>query len=333
MRMKKIMMTIIVFALAVTVFAAGVREDDPRVELTAGSINAVGTAGARTVDYIAEYLSERSGGNIVLKHFPAGQLGQPPDMIDQCSIGALDVVWVDISNYGPIDKDYNIFGMGYVFRDQDHLARFLESPDYERMAEQLRVQKGVLTISSGAQRPARHVFSKKPIRSAEDFAGMNFRVPGLEMYLRTFEGIGANPMRIDYGESYMALSQGLVDGIENPLDAGYGMKFHQVAPYFVPTGHIRTVNTFVMNEDRFNSLPADYQELIREAARAGDEFYMQLVEQEKEELLRAMEQEGATILPAIDVVPLQRRLASVARDLEAQGAWTEGLWERIQAVE
>ena len=331
--MKRIVVTVIVFALAVSVFATGVREDDPKVELTAGSINAVGTAGARTVDYIAEYLLDRSGGNIVLNHFPAGQLGQPPDMIDQCSIGALDIVWVDVSNYGPIDKDYNIFGMGYVFRDQDHVAGFLESDDYQRMAERLRVQKGIVTISSGAQRPARHVFSTKPIRSAEDFVGMNFRVPGLEMYLKTFEGIGANPMRIDYGESYMALSQGLVDAIENPIDAGYGMKFHQVARYFVPTGHIRTVNTFVMNETRFNSLPAEYQELIREAAKAGDEFYMQLVEEEKDELLRSMEQEGAVILPPIDVVPLQRRLASVAQELEAQGAWTEGLWERIQEID
>ncbi len=331
--MKRIVVTVIVFTLAVSVFAAGAREDDLKVELTAGSINAVGTAGARTVDYIAEYLLDRSGGNIVLNHFPAGQLGQPPDMIDQCSIGALDIVWVDVSNYGPIDKDYNIFGMGYVFRDQDHLAGFLESDDYQRMAERLRAQKGIVTISSGAQRPARHVFSKKPIRSAEDFEGMNFRVPGLEMYLKTFEGIGANPMRIDYGESYMALSQGLVDGIENPIDAGYGMKFHQVAPYFVPTGHIRTVNTFVMNEDSFNSLPAEYQELIREAARAGDEFYMNLVDEERDELLQAMEQEGAVILPPIDVVPLQRRLASVAQELEAQGAWTEGLWESIQAID
>ncbi len=331
--MKRLISVVVVFLLAASLFAAGVGEEDPRVELTAGSINAVGTPGARTVDYIAEYLYEKSGGNIIVEHYPAGQLGEPPDMIDQCSVGALDIVWVDISNYGPIFKDYNIFGMGYVFRDQEHLAAFLESSEYERMTEELREQKGVLTISSGALRPARHVFSTKPIERAEDFEGMDFRVPGLEMYLKTFEGIGANPIRVDYGESYMALSQGLVDGIENPLDAGYGMKFHQVAPYFVPTGHIRTVNTFVMNEQKFNSLPAEYQDLIREAARAGDEFYMSLVDEKKDEILANMEDEGAVILPPIDVVPLQRRLASAAQELEEQGSWTEGLWESIQAIE
>jgi tripartite ATP-independent transporter DctP family solute receptor len=335
--MKRFISLMVVFLCSVSLFASGAKEGRPsapavKVDLTCGSVDAVGTVGDRTVNYMADFLKEKSGGNIMLKSFPANQLGQPPDMIEQSSVGALDIVWADISNYGPIVKDYNIFGMGYVFRDQDHVRKFLESPDYKRMTDELKSAKGLLTISSGTHRPPRDVFSKKPIRSAEDFVGMKFRVPGLEMYLKTFEGIGTNPVRIAYAESYMALSQGLADGIENPLDAGYGMKFHQVAKYFVPTGHIRTVTTFVMNEKKFNSLPADYQKLIRDAAKAGDEFYMKLIKEETEKLLKAMESEGAVILPPIDVVPLQRKLASAAKELEEKGSWTKGLWERIQTI-
>ncbi len=100
--MKRLISVVVVFLLAASLFAAGVAEEDPRVELTAGSVDAVGTIGERTVNYMAEYLYEKSGGNIVVEHYPANQLGQPPDMIEQCSVGALDIVWADISNYVPI---------------------------------------------------------------------------------------------------------------------------------------------------------------------------------------------------------------------------------------
>ena len=253
-------------------------------------------------------------------------------MIEQVSLGALDIVWADISNYGPIHKDYNIFGMGYAFRDQAHLKSFLESSEYRRMTEELRQAKGVITLASGAHRPARDVFSKKPINSADDFVGMKFRVPGLEMYLKTFEGIGTLPVRIAYAESYMALSQGLADGIENPLDAGYGMKFHQVAKYIVPTGHIRTVTTFVMNEKKFNSLPAEYQKIVREAALAGDAFYVDLLKSEMDKIYDNLKAEGAVLLPPIDVRPLQQKLLPVVREMEDKGTWSKGLWDRLQAI-
>lgn len=304
----------------------------PQVELTCGSVDAIGTIGDRTVAHMAGYMKEKSGGNLRLKSFPANQLGQPPDMIEQVSLGALDIVWADISNYGPIYKDYNIFGMGYAFRDQAHLKQFLESAEYKRMIEELRRTKGVITLASGAHRPARDVFAKKPIKSADDFVGMKFRVPGLETYLKTFEAIGARPVRIAYAESYMAMSQGLADGIENPLDAGYGMKFHQVAKYIVPTGHIRTVTTFVMNEKKFNGLPPEYQKIVRDAALAGDAFYVSSLKVELDQIHEKLKAEGAVFMPPIDVTPLQKKLHPAARELEDKGTWSKGLWERIQAI-
>lgn len=304
----------------------------PQIELTCGSVDAVGTIGDRTVGHMAGFMKEKSGGNLRLKTFPANQLGQPPDMIEQVSLGALDIVWADISNYGPIHKDYNIFGMGYAFRDQAHLKSFLESAEYKRMTEELRRAKGIVTLASGAHRPARDVFAKKPIKNANDFVGMKFRVPGLETYLKTFEALGTRPVRIAYAESYMAMSQGLADGIENPLDAGYGMKFHQVAKYIVPTGHIRTVTTFVMNEKKFNALPPEYQKIVREAALAGDAFYVSALKAEMDQIRDKLKTEGAVLMPTIDVAPLQKKILPVARELEDKGTWSKGLWDRIQAI-
>ena len=139
--MKKFIDLLILFSVLLSVFGAGEAIAAKKMELSCGSVDAIGTPGERTVNYMADLLKEKTDGNIILKSFPANQLGKPPDMIEQCSIGALDILWADISNYGPIVKDYNIFGMGYTFRDQEHLRKFLESPDYEKMTEELRNTK------------------------------------------------------------------------------------------------------------------------------------------------------------------------------------------------
>jgi TRAP-type transport system periplasmic protein len=328
--MRKFCVFIFIATLSAFAFAGAAQEK--KVELKCGSVDAVGSIGEQTVNYMGKLLGERSGGTLVLKSYPANQLGQPPDMIEQCSLGALDIVWADITNYGPIVKDYSIFGMGYVFRDQAHLGKFLESADYKRMTDELLSAKGLLTVSSGTNRPARDTFSKIPIRKPEDFVGLKFRVPSLEMYLKTFEGIGTNPVRIAYGETYMALSQGLADAVENPLDAGYGMKFHQVAKYLVPTGHIRTVTTFVINNAKYKSLSEKQRQLIMEVAREGDKFYMDLWKKEESKIKEAIVKDGGEILPPFDVTPLQMKLVKAVKEAEAKGAWSAGLFDRIQAI-
>ena len=207
-----------------------------------------------------------------------------------------------------------------------------DSEDYERIKQELLDKNGIITLESTFMVPPRDVFSKKEIKSPEDFIGMKFRVPGLEMYLKTFEAMGTQPVRIAYGEAYMALNQGLVEGIENPLTSGSGMKFHQVAKYIVPTGHIRSSIVFAMNNAKYEALTSKNKELLMQAIQAGKDFYTNSMEDELARVKQQMTDEGAVFLPAIDITGFQAKLAETARELEAGGSWTEGMWERIQEI-
>jgi tripartite ATP-independent transporter DctP family solute receptor len=329
-----VVVTVLLLGMALSAFAGGGQEDSEQTfEFSCGSVDAIGTFSERSVQLIADTLAELSEGRLKIKSFPANQLGNPPEMIDQCSMGALDMLFVNISNFGPVMKDYNVFGMGYTFRSQEHLIKFLEeSDDYKRMKQELLDQKGIITLDSTFMVPPRDVFSKKEIKKPEDFKGMKFRVPGLEMYLKTFEAMGTEPVRIAYGEAYMALSQGLVEGIENPLDSGSGMKFHQVAKYIVPTGHIRSSIVFAMNDAKWQQLTPKNQELLMKAIQAGKDFYTNQMQSELAAIRKKMTDEGAVFLPPIDITGFQAKLAETAKRQEAAGAWTAGMWERIQAI-
>jgi TRAP-type transport system periplasmic protein len=331
---RTVIASVLLVVMALFAYAAGGAEGaEQTLEFSCGSVDAIGTFSERSVQLIADTLAKISEGKLKIKSFPANQLGNPPEMIDQCSLGALDMVFVNITNFGPVMKDYNVFGMGYAFRSQAHMIKFLEkSDDYKRMKQELLVQKGIVTLESAFMVSPRDVFSKKEIKSPEDFNGMKFRVPGLPMYLKTFEAMGTKPVAVAYAEAYMALSQGLVDGIENPLDSGAGMKFHQVAKYIVPTGHIRSSIVFAMNNAKWQKLTPKNQKLLMQAIQAGKDFYTNQAEAELAAVRKKMTAEGAVFLPPIDIKGFQAKLAVTAKEQEAAGAWTAGMWDRIQAI-
>ena len=112
-----IVIGVLLLGMVFSAFAAGSEEDaDQTFEFSCGSVDAIGTFSERSVQVIADTLAELSDGKLTIKSFPANQLGNPPEMIEQCSIGALDMLFVNISNFGPVMQDYNVFGMGYTFR-------------------------------------------------------------------------------------------------------------------------------------------------------------------------------------------------------------------------
>jgi TRAP-type C4-dicarboxylate transport system substrate-binding protein len=64
----------------------------------------------------------------------------------------------------------------------------------------------------------RHITNnKKPIEKPEDLKGMKIRTPENRMTISIFKALGANPAPLTYSELYLALSQGVFDGQENPI--------------------------------------------------------------------------------------------------------------------
>ena len=69
---------------------------------------------------------------------------------------------------------------------------------------------------------------------------------------------------MNFGELYLALKQGRVDGQENPLPTIKSGKFDEVQKYLVLTGHIITPRLVVVNEAFWKgSKPADQQDRRR----------------------------------------------------------------------
>ena len=143
----------------------------------------------------------------------------------------------------------------------------------------------------------RHLSNRlRPVHSPADLAGMRIRVLPSKVQARTFELLGAVPMRMDLTEAIARIAAGSIDAQENPLTntVTYGVhKFHR---FHALTGHFYVSRPIFLHRAAFDGWPADLQRALRAAVTAAVAFQRDLHVREEEEARAAIEAQGCEIV-------------------------------------
>lgn len=157
------------------------------------------------------------------------------------------------------------------------LPVLLEDCDLTYVESQLDYQAGVWNIlNEEAQNmgfrildifPAtyRILTSNQRVESMEDLAKMKIRVisPGIESEIWEMTGAEAQAFSID--QVYLALQQGVVDSEENTIAVIQSHRLYEQQKYFVRTNHKIYSDVFYMNEQFYENLLPEQQDLIDQA--------------------------------------------------------------------
>jgi tripartite ATP-independent transporter DctP family solute receptor len=296
--------------------------------LMMGMSEAAGSPSHMAAERIAELAAERSDGRLQIEVFPGGALGSVSATIESVQTGGAHLYWGGISWYENFNPDFKIFSIGWGFQNEAHMLRFMDTDRFEEMKGNLLQQRNLRMISHHGLRSPRRLISKYKVESPEDLAGVRVRVPDQPIYLQTWQAVGANPVRIDYGEAYLALQQGIADAVENPIEGLYAMSFYEVTDFLIYTDHLLNPYAVVVNERTFQSLGEELQEILIQAALDGSAYYIEIRDDEEARALAAMEAQGIEVVKP-DLAPFAEKARALARDLEAQGEWSEGLFDYV----
>jgi TRAP-type C4-dicarboxylate transport system substrate-binding protein len=104
--------------------------------------------------------------------------------------------------------------------------------------------------------------TKKPVRTLEDLKGLKVRCTGLSAKIVT--ALGGTPVAMPMGETYDALSRGVVDGSMAPRESLEGWRWGEVVRSSTECYGVAYTTTFfvAMNKDRWQKLPKDVQDVI-----------------------------------------------------------------------
>jgi tripartite ATP-independent transporter DctP family solute receptor len=281
----------------------------------------------------ADLIKKNTGGNIQIDVFPASQLGTEEQITEGVIFGSTDIAVSGAGQIGNLFKPIYILEMPYLFKDMDHVMRFAKSSIARQMFGDLEKEFNIKIVGTSSF-GVRHLASvKKPVKTPEDLAGFKLRVPQQQVTMAYGKAMGANPTPIAYAEAYMALQQGLVDGLENPLSAIKSMKFHEVTKHINLTGHVINLTFFIMNGPKFNTLTKKNQDAILDAFDKASQHIITLLKEDDKNLVGFFEKEAKVSVNQVDVEAFKKKTAGMP--VQFRSWWIrygEDLFQKIQGM-
>lgn len=275
-------------------------------------------------------IAEKTGGRVEMQVFPASQLGTQRDMIEALASNALQLYTDGAATFGSWVPAMSVLEAPYVWRDAAQMARGMASPDARTLIDSLVKNRGMRIVDT-IYYGTRHVTTAdKAVSNPRDMAGFKLRVPPVDVYNAMAEAWGARPTPINFGELYLALKQGVVDGQENPLPTIQSAKLFEVQKYLVLTAHIITPRFVVVNEQFWRGLPEPDRAIVQAAiARAVTSANAEILKQEGE-LQGTLAKGGMTVIKP-DVAAFREAVLKVVPP-KFESRWGKGTFERLQAI-
>jgi len=264
---------------------------------------------ARAIERFVNRVAERTGENLQIQTFPSEQAGNERAMLDSLILGNLDIAKVSTGVVSAVVPEFGVFDLPYVFRDLDHMMKTINSPVGETLAAKLEEQ-GVKILFWMEQGTRSFYTVDKPIATPDDLKGLKIRTINSPVMVDTIAAFGATPTPMGFGDLYLGLKTGAVDGAENAPDAIWYAKQHEVSKYMSLTNHFRTPVIVAMSKAKFDSLSPEYQEIILQTAQETQEWSGTLYSRVSEALADKLKEGGMT-LQEVDEAPFRAAVESV----------------------
>lgn len=283
----------------------------------------------RGMVFMAEKVSENSGGHMRVDIYPSGQLGQERDLIELLQIGSLAMTKVSTAPLEAFVPDMKIFGIPYVFRDDEHRWKVLNNEIGQRLllAGEKFFLRGMCYYDAGS----RSFYTKQvPINSPSNLKGLKIRVMKSLTSFAMVQSLGGSPTPIPWGELYTALQQGVVDGAENNPPSFYLSRHYEVCKYYSLDEHTSVPDILLMSTVVWQSLSPQEQQWLQEAVDESVEHQKILWKASSDEALREVQKAGVKVLYP-DKTPFQQAV----QDMHAsfKGTTIFDLIQEIQNVE
>ena len=239
----------VMIAVAVLLSAAVDPASAKQVNLRLGHSEAVANIRHDVTLFFAKRVDEISKGEVKIEIFPAGVLGTHQGCQEQVAMGTLDFYITTaglVSVFDP-NRTQELLELPYLFDNYSQAYAFMDQPFVAKYYEPL-IAKGIRYLATWDNGFRQMTNNTRPINTPADMKGLKIRVVQSEMSINIINALGGSAVPMSYSELYTALSQGVVDGQENPFMNIYASKFYEVQKFLSVTRHQYSTLPLIISE-------------------------------------------------------------------------------------
>ncbi|KAB7707172.1 DctP family TRAP transporter solute-binding subunit [Bacillus aerolatus] len=262
-----------------------------------------------------ELVEEKSEGKVTVNIHPNSELGAEREMTESVQAQSLDVAIVSTGPVGNFADKVNALDFPFLFRDHKHAEKVLDGKVGEEISKQLEETnlKNLYWVDNGSY----HIVSnEKPINKVADLKGLKFRTQENQIQIDTINALGATATPVPFSELFLAVQQGVVDGQGNSLAVLIPNKYYEVHKYLTTTNHMYSAGMILMNNEKFNSYPADVQKILMESAKEAGTHEREFVQKLEQEYKKTAQENGMKIIENADLKPFKEAVKPVYKKYE-----------------
>mgnify|MGYP006279187933 CR=1 FL=1 len=246
--------------------------------------------------------------------------------------GNLELSAISAFDIAKLVPEFSIFTAGYVIRDPQHLMKVFEGPIGEEMFKPV-AEKMEVTVLQPIYLGTRQVNLReaKNVKVPADLKGVKLRMPGSKEWLFLGDALGATATPLAFGEVYMALKTGTIDGQDNPLPSVRAAKFYEVTKQIVMTSHLVDGIFIAISNKAWSAMTPAQKQKVKAAAVAASQFNNENRIKEEGQLVDFFKQQGLQVTTP-DVDAFRKHVQNVYLNSEYAKTWPKGLLERINAT-
>lgn len=334
MKFRKLEIILVVFALLLTFSCVNVFAAD--VKLTWSSISVPGDAHTDAMKVFKEEVEKLSAGKITVDLYIAGAIYTQEGELAAVREGTLDMAYYSDAWLAEFIPYLSMFSAVYTFSSYNHMNKVLNGEIGKRIFEEVAQKTGVRPLAAFylGTRQLNVVEKVGPVRTPEDMKGVKLRTPDSPTWIALGKALGGSPTPMSFGEVYMGLKTGTIEGQDNPLPTDKVAKFYEVTKYIILTDHVVNSVWPTINEKKWQSLSEIDQLIIRMAIEKARKFVAETNLKAEAELLDFFRDEGLIIIEDPDkeafAAYAKNSYATESKDISKD--WDMDLYEEVQAL-
>jgi C4-dicarboxylate-binding protein DctP len=265
------------------------------------------TPKGQAAEKFKEVVEQRSGGRITVEIYPNSELYGDKDELQALQSNSVQMLAPASAKFTTVAPALQVLDLPFLFDTVEDIPKVV-SPDsaagkaiYENEALATNNIKVVGLWDNGLKQ----LSSNTEMRTPANLAGLSFRIQPSDVLRSQFESWGASATPMAFAEVYNALQQGVVNGQENPYSNIESQNMHTVQSHITASNHGYIGYVLVINNQFFESLPADLQTIVQESADEASTYNREVAAKLNEEARATIEQAGTTTI--LDLSPEERQ--------------------------
>ncbi|MBR3880244.1 MAG: TRAP transporter substrate-binding protein [Mailhella sp.] len=226
-----------------------------------------------------ELVTKKTNGRLVVKIYGNAVLGSDRvagEAVQQGNLEAVSIATNILSSFHPCAFP---FDMPYIC-DPAKMKPYLQSMAYGDINKYLVEQLATVDLFPfmfNATAMRSWAFTKHVVAKPADLKGIKIRATPSPIDIANCKAVGMNPTALTFDATYPALQSGAVEGELLSYSSFEAWKRDEILKCMYPTQHNFPIHVGCINKKYFDSLPADIQTAIMEAAKEAQEWEWELL--------------------------------------------------------